>query len=94
MGGDHGSTLPSLFEMGDHARIGTAGFFVCCHIFQRFKSSVRMKPSILITGASGGIGQSLVAKLADHFQIYATGRKSERLRSFPKRFVPFRGPFL
>ncbi len=43
-----------------------------------------MKPSILITGASGGIGQSLVAKLADHFQIYATGRKSERLRSFPE----------
>ena len=34
-----------------------------------------MKPSILITGASGGIGQALVSRLADDFQIYATGRK-------------------
>ena len=30
-----------------------------------------MKPSILITGASGGIGRALVSRLADDFQIYA-----------------------
>lgn len=42
-----------------------------------------MKPSILITGASGGIGRALVSRLADDYQIYATGRKSELLQTFP-----------
>ena len=42
-----------------------------------------MKPSILITGASGGIGRALVLRLADDYQIYATGRKSALLQAFP-----------
>ena len=42
-----------------------------------------MKPSILITGASGGIGRALVLRLADDYQIYATGRKSVLLQAFP-----------
>ena len=42
-----------------------------------------MKPSILITGASGGIGRALVLRLADEYQIYATGRKSALLQAFP-----------
>ena len=42
-----------------------------------------MKPSILITGASGGIGRALVSRLADNYQIFATGRKSELLQTFP-----------
>ena len=42
-----------------------------------------MKPSILITGASGGIGRALVLRLADEYQIYATGRKSALLQPFP-----------
>lgn len=53
-----------------------------------------MKPSILITGASGGIGQALVAQLADHFQIYATGRNSELLRSFPEAVRTLPGDLL
>ena len=43
-----------------------------------------MKPSILITGASGGIGRALVFRLADDFQIYATGRNTEMLQALPE----------
>ena len=43
-----------------------------------------MKPSVLITGASGGIGRALVSRLADDFQIYATGRNAELLQALPK----------
>ena len=43
-----------------------------------------MKSSILITGASGGIGRALVFRLADDFQIYATGRNTEMLQALPE----------
>ena len=43
-----------------------------------------MKPSILITGASGGIGRALVSRLADDFQIYATGRNADLLQALPE----------
>ena len=43
-----------------------------------------MKSSILITGASGGIGRALVSRLADDYQIFATGRSAERLQGFPE----------
>ena len=43
-----------------------------------------MKPSVLITGASGGIGRALVSRLTDGFQVYATGRKSELLDELPE----------
>ena len=42
-----------------------------------------MKPSILITGATGGIGRALVSRLADDFQIYATGRNADLLQTLP-----------
>ena len=50
-----------------------------------------MKSSILITGASGGIGQALVHRLADQFQIYATGRKTEVLESLPQGVLTLTG---
>ena len=50
-----------------------------------------MKSSILITGASGGIGQALVHRLADQFQIYATGRKTEVLESLPQGVLTLAG---
>ena len=41
---------------------------------------------ILITGASGGIGKSLIRKFHDlGGSILATGTKIEKLRSFKKR---------
>ena len=43
-----------------------------------------MKPSILITGATGGIGRALVSRLADDFQIYATGRNADLLQGLPE----------
>lgn len=43
-----------------------------------------MKPSILITGASGGIGRALVSRLTDDFQIYATGRNADLLQALPE----------
>ena len=43
-----------------------------------------MKRSILITGASGGIGRALVSRLADDFQIYATGRNADLLQALPE----------
>ena len=43
-----------------------------------------MKPSILITGASGGIGRALVSRLEDDFQIYATGRNADLLKALPE----------
>lgn len=50
-----------------------------------------MKSSILITGASGGIGQALVHRLADRYQIYATGRKTDALESLPQGVLTLAG---
>jgi len=46
-----------------------------------------MRPIVLITGATSGIGKAAVKKFADqHFTIVATGRKIEELEKLQKEF--------
>ncbi len=42
-----------------------------------------MKSSVLITGATGGIGRSLVSRLSNGFEVFATGRDTKALQSLP-----------
>ena len=43
-----------------------------------------MKDSLLITGATGGIGRCLVDRLRTDFQIFATGRDTKSLEALPQ----------
>ncbi|MAV54640.1 MAG: hypothetical protein CMJ28_01640 [Phycisphaerae bacterium] len=43
-----------------------------------------MKPSVLVTGASGGIGRALVHELTHDFHIFATGRNKDALDLLPE----------
>ena len=55
-----------------------------------FKNGVRVKPRLLITGATGYLGYTLIEKFKDNYEVLAYGRDKEKLIYLKETFPTIR----